>query len=245
MALAFVVTFHRLKPPIDGRLAALLFGLAIWLCLVGTILIAPHGAEELFALTPVTLTLSFVGHVIYGVVIGMLLPFAVDRPAKSLKEGGALLQAEPGKSPTKFCDLQPAAPPLSAQGSLPAEQYAQPPASIAEAPTAVLAKGVLMVRTGPSAGMRFEIKRPRLVIGRRSIRSNAEVNLPLLALDDPGVSRYHLAIVARPDGVYAHDFGSTNGTWINGRQLGGEPVRLENGAQLQLGPDSQLNFLAL
>ncbi len=228
MALAFVVAFHRLKPPINGRLAALLFGLAIWLCLVGTILIAPHGAEELFALTPVTLTLSFLGHVIYGAVIGMLLPFAVDRSAKSLKEGGALLQT----------------PPHSAKGSLPAEQRAQPPASIAEAPTAALAKGVLMVRTGPSAGMRFEIKRPRLVIGRRSIQSNAEVNTPLLQLNDPRVSRYHLAIVARPDGVYAHDIGSANGTWINGRQLGGEPVRLENGAELQLGPDSQLNFLA-
>jgi pSer/pThr/pTyr-binding forkhead associated (FHA) protein len=102
----------------------------------------------------------------------------------------------------------------------------------------------LMVRTGPSAGMRFEIKRPRLVIGRRSIQSNAEFNTPLLQLNDPHVSRYHLAIVARPDGVYAHDIGSANGTWINGRQLGGEPVRLENGAELQLGPDSQLNFLA-
>ena len=86
-----------------------------------------------------------------------------------------------------------------------------------------------MVRTGPSAGMSLEIKRPRLVVGRRGIRSNTGVNTPMLQLNDPRVSRYHLAIVARPDGVYAHDIGSANGTWINGRPLGGEPVRLENG----------------
>lgn len=144
-----------------------------------------------------------------------------------IKEGGALRQTEP---------LPPA------QRSLPAEQCAQPPASLAEAPTAVLSQGVLMVRAGPSAGMRFEIKRPRLVIGHRSTQSNVGVNIPLLQLDDPRVSRYHLVIQTRPDGVYAYDMGSTNGTWINGRQLGGKPARLEDGAEIQVGPDTLLKF---
>ena len=238
MAMAFVVAFQLLKPRINGRLAALLFGLAIWLCLVATILIAPHGSQELFALTPVTLTLSFTGHVIYGVVIGLLLPFADDRSAQSLMGGFFTNLGEARRNrknrPDQFSDLQLVAPPPFAQGS--------PPVSIAEAPTAALAKGVLMVRTGPSAGMSFEIKRPRLVIGRRGIWSDAGVNTPVLHLDDPRVSRYHLAIVARPDGVYAHDIGSANGTWINGRQLGGKPARLDDGAQIQVGPDTLLHF---
>jgi len=56
------------------------------------------------------------------------------------------------------------------------------------------------------------------------------------------ISRQHLEIFARPDGLYAHDLGSANGTWLNGRQLGGEPVRLEDGAEIAIGPDTVLNF---
>lgn len=146
----------------------------------------------------------------------------------SIKESGSLRQAEPLPS---------------AQGSLlPAEPCAQPPASLAQAPTTVLARGVLIVGSGPSAGRRFEIKRPRLVIGHRSTQSHAQGTLPLLPVDDPHVSRYHLAIRARPDGVYAYDLGSTYGTWINGRPLGGQPARLEDGAEIQVGPDTLLHF---
>jgi pSer/pThr/pTyr-binding forkhead associated (FHA) protein len=147
----------------------------------------------------------------------------------SIKESGALRQAEPLPS---------------AQQSLPAEQSTQPPASFAQdpTPTLVLAKGVLTVLSGPSAGMRFEIKRPRLVIGHGSTPSNDQVNIPLLPLDDPLVSRYHLAIRAWPDGVYAYDLGSAHGTWINGRPLGGKPARLEDGAEIQVGPNTLLHF---
>ena len=56
------------------------------------------------------------------------------------------------------------------------------------------------------------------------------------------VSRQHLEIVAKPDGLYARDLGSANGTWLNGRQLRGEPARLEDGAEIQIGPDTKLNF---
>src|SRR5437667_9710574 len=72
MGTAFVVGYFSLKPKLDVRIAALSFGLAIWVCLVGTILLAPHGVDMLFQLTPVTLGLSLLGHIIYGLSIGIL-----------------------------------------------------------------------------------------------------------------------------------------------------------------------------
>lgn len=101
-------------------------------------------------------------------------------------------------------------------------------------------RGVLTVRTGPSAGLRYEINAPRIIIGRRSMDSNADV--PLMQIDDARISRHHLEIFAKPDGLYVRDLGSANGSMLNGRQLGGEPVRLENGAEIYAGPDSMLNF---
>jgi hypothetical protein len=74
MGMAFVVCYRLLKPRLDVRIAALAFGVAIWLCLVGTILLAPHGAEMLFALTPITFSLSLLGHIIYGLSLGFLYP---------------------------------------------------------------------------------------------------------------------------------------------------------------------------
>ena len=82
-----------------------------------------------------------------------------------------------------------------------------------------------------------------MIVGRRGSNSSTpNEGVPAMMVDDARVSRQHLEIVARPDGLYARDLGSANGTWINGRQLSGEPVRLENGAEIQLGPDTMLNF---
>ena len=97
-----------------------------------------------------------------------------------------------------------------------------------------------MVRTGPSAGLRYEINAPRIIVGRRTMTSEASV--PTMQIDDARVSRHHLEIFAKPDGLYVRDLGAANGTWLNGRQLGGEPMRLEDGAELLVGPDSTLNF---
>jgi hypothetical protein len=101
-------------------------------------------------------------------------------------------------------------------------------------------RGTLLVRTGPSAGMRYEINAPRIVVGRRSTETITDV--PIMMVDDARVSRHHLEIFARPDGVYARDLGSANGTWLNGRQLTGEPVRLEDGTEIHVSPDTMLNF---
>jgi hypothetical protein len=72
MSVAFVVGYRLLKPALNVRIAALIFGIAIWLCLISTILFAPYGSQMLFQLTPITFCLSLLGHIIYGLAIGSL-----------------------------------------------------------------------------------------------------------------------------------------------------------------------------
>jgi hypothetical protein len=75
MGMAFTVAYCILKPRVDARIAGVAFGLAIWLCLLGTLVLAPHGQQMLFKLTLTTLSLSLLGHLIYGIALGMLLPY--------------------------------------------------------------------------------------------------------------------------------------------------------------------------
>lgn len=74
MGMAFTVAYCTLQPRVGSRTAAVGFGVAIWLSLLGTLLLAPHGQEMLFKLTPITVSLSLLGHLIYGAAIGLLLP---------------------------------------------------------------------------------------------------------------------------------------------------------------------------
>jgi Family of unknown function (DUF6789) len=77
MGMAFTVAYCILKPRVDARIAGVAFGLAIWVCLLGTLILAPHGQELLFKLTLTTMSLSLLGHLIYGIALGMLLPYVL------------------------------------------------------------------------------------------------------------------------------------------------------------------------
>lgn len=59
--------------------------------------------------------------------------------------------------------------------------------------------------------------------------------------DDSNVSRNHAEIVARPDGFYLRDLGSSNGTAINGIPISVE-TKLQNGDYIILGNSATLNF---
>src|SRR5947207_2076956 len=83
MSVTFVMGYYLLKPKLDVRIAALFFGVAIWACLIGTILLAPHGTEMLFRLTPITFSLSLLGHIIYGLSIGYLYPIFILKQVPS------------------------------------------------------------------------------------------------------------------------------------------------------------------
>jgi DNA-binding NtrC family response regulator len=54
-----------------------------------------------------------------------------------------------------------------------------------------------------------------------------------LVMTDPTVSRFHLELVAGPDGVWVRDLGSRNGTWIGSVAL--ELGRVPLGSELKIG----------
>jgi Family of unknown function (DUF6789) len=73
MGMAFTVAYSLLRPHIRCWLAAIGYGVAIWGCLMLTLVLAPHGQELMFQLTPVSFALSLLGHVAYGATIGGVL----------------------------------------------------------------------------------------------------------------------------------------------------------------------------
>ncbi|WP_035793413.1 FtsK/SpoIIIE domain-containing protein [Kitasatospora mediocidica] len=86
----------------------------------------------------------------------------------------------------------------------------------------------LRVVGGPDAGGVHRLHGRQIRVGRSS-----EADVPL---DDPDVSRLHLALHLGPDGdVTVRDLGSTNGTTLDGRPLTGEELPLPEGALLRLG----------
>jgi hypothetical protein len=79
MGIAFMVAARSLVARPAGRAAVALgiaYGLAIWVCLLITLIVAPEGQTVLFPLTAVTLGLSWIGHVVYGAVLGAALGLA-------------------------------------------------------------------------------------------------------------------------------------------------------------------------
>jgi len=83
MSTAFVVGYCLVKPKLDVHLAALAFGIAIWLGLIVTLLLAPHSREMLFPLAPLTFSLSLLVHIFYGFSIGLLYPIFIPPGALS------------------------------------------------------------------------------------------------------------------------------------------------------------------
>jgi hypothetical protein len=73
MGMAFVILYSLRSTPMDNRKTVLLstgWGIFVWICLLATLIFAPTGQEMLFPLTPTTLALSLLGHLVYGSVIG-------------------------------------------------------------------------------------------------------------------------------------------------------------------------------
>jgi len=97
-------------------------------------------------------------------------------------------------------------------------------------PTTVCAFEVeLLVRQGPSAGERHVLQRFPVIVGRGN-----DADVRLSAENEPMLSRHHLRVAVEGGHVVVTDL-STNGTWVEDRQLkpkipyvlsGGEAVKL-------------------
>lgn len=82
LGMGFVALYPLLKRLFaNSVLAGLVYGVGIWSGLIATLLIAPHGQEEMFRITPLSLTLSLAGHLVYGGVLGLLIGSARARAA--------------------------------------------------------------------------------------------------------------------------------------------------------------------
>ena len=69
--LAAVTGLHR-QGTRRTVVAAVVFAVVpVWAGLIGTVALAPRGQSLMFPLTPVTLTLSLVGHLVFGLVLGL------------------------------------------------------------------------------------------------------------------------------------------------------------------------------
>ena len=91
------------------------------------------------------------------------------------------------------------------------------------------AHAALHVIGGPDAGGVHLLHGGQVRIGR-----SAEADVPL---DDPDVSRLHCTVTLDPKSRHAAvtDFGSTNGTSVDGHPVGERPVPLPPGALLRIG----------
>ena len=90
MGMAFVCAFALLKQcltehqqaritPRVTKHIALGFGCFVWACLIVTLKISPLGEEVMFVITPTSLLLSLIGHLVFGYALGCLVnPFILS-----------------------------------------------------------------------------------------------------------------------------------------------------------------------
>ena len=71
MGLAFAMLYSiGPRRPAPGP-AGILFGVAVWTGLMTTLAIAPDGQAKMFRITPATVALSLIGHLVYGTMLGL------------------------------------------------------------------------------------------------------------------------------------------------------------------------------
>lgn len=85
---------------------------------------------------------------------------------------------------------------------------------------------IVVLTPGSSQGRVIPINVPQFLIGR-----DAGCQLRPTSIH---ISKRHCALLRRDDKVFARDFGSTNGTFVNGRQIKGE-IELLDGDELRVG----------
>lgn len=85
----------------------------------------------------------------------------------------------------------------------------------------------LLVNIGPEPGKIYDLRSVSMTIGRDPM---AEITI-----NDPEVSRRHAQLIGTISGYRIQDLGSTNGTFVDGDRLGGEPRDLEAGQVISIG----------
>lgn len=92
----------------------------------------------------------------------------------------------------------------------------------------------LVVRKGPKPGQTFPLFAVSTTVGRDPISD--------ISINDPEVSRQHARFTQTSDSYQIEDLESTNGTFVNGVQIGADPVQLAHGNEIQLGSGVTMIF---
>ena len=99
----------------------------------------------------------------------------------------------------------------------------------------------LVVRNAPQSGLTpgqvIALEDEVLTLGRDPLSD--------IILDDPEVSRHHAKLLLQAGGYELQDMGSTNGTFVDGKRLGGEPLALKPGQVVMLGSNVTLVYQAI
>ena len=98
-----------------------------------------------------------------------------------------------------------------------------------------MSKIELLVAAGPLSGRRFAVPEAGLRLGRSS---SCEMSIA-----DPALSRNHCLFEIREESLWVTDLASANGTFVNGRELGAESVRLAPGDVVTAG-DTEVKVVA-
>lgn len=92
----------------------------------------------------------------------------------------------------------------------------------------------LTIRKGPQEGQSYSLVATMVTIGRDPMAD--------IVITDPEVSRQHARLTRTEGGYEIQDLGSTNGTFIDGRRLGGEPHPLLPGQMIAMGSNVSLIY---
>lgn len=95
----------------------------------------------------------------------------------------------------------------------------------------------LTVTRGPEPGKVISLSTVSMTIGRDPMSE--------ITINDPEVSRRHATLLGTLTGYDIQDLGSTNGTFVDGIRLGGEPVALEPGQVITIGGGVELVYQAV
>lgn len=95
----------------------------------------------------------------------------------------------------------------------------------------------LTITRGPEPGKVIPLSSFSMTIGRDPMSE--------ITINDPEVSRRHASLSATSTGYEIQDLGSTNGTFVDGIRLGGEPVALQAGQVITIGGGVELVYEAV
>lgn len=91
----------------------------------------------------------------------------------------------------------------------------------------------LIVTRGPNVHQEYTLPQHDVSLGRSA---NSEI-----VFGDPEVSRHHAQISCQQGAYFVADWGSTNGTFVNGQRVIGQ-TRLQDGDEIELGDAVRLVF---